>query len=266
MRLAITRYSVGAMQSTLTRSEASSSSRCAGSNRSSWSSAVAPRIHGAMNTFRADFDQPRRGRAPDEIAGPRVEPVLGLEPLAGQVALAVDDARRLAGGAAGERDQARVVRLELGGRGRLGVEQRLVGDGQDRARRGARARSSASVALVGDDQLRLRGRDPLREVLGPELLVARERNRADPEARDHRQHPLGAVADHGHHDVAAFDAVGGERAREARAAVGDLGEAPLAPAAVAGELDQRRAVAARRRRRRLARNSSRRPVCQDRVR
>ncbi len=57
-RLAITRYSVGAMHSTLTSSEASTSSRCAGSNRSSCRSAAAPRSHGAMNTFRADFDQP----------------------------------------------------------------------------------------------------------------------------------------------------------------------------------------------------------------
>ena len=51
-----------------------------------------------------------RGRAPDEVAGARVEPVLGLHALAGQVALGVEDRLRLAGRAARERDQARVVR------------------------------------------------------------------------------------------------------------------------------------------------------------
>jgi len=57
-RFAITRYSVGAMQSTFTRSRSSSSMRSSGSKRASCRSAVAPRSHGAMNTFRADFDHP----------------------------------------------------------------------------------------------------------------------------------------------------------------------------------------------------------------
>jgi hypothetical protein len=57
-RLAIMRYSVGAMHSTLTRSAARTSSRSAGSKRASCSSAAAPRSHGAMNALRADFDQP----------------------------------------------------------------------------------------------------------------------------------------------------------------------------------------------------------------
>ena len=71
-RLAITRYSVGAMQSTSTRSRAISSSRSCGSKRASCRSAAAPRSQGAMNALRADFDQPaaavhhtsRRVRAP----------------------------------------------------------------------------------------------------------------------------------------------------------------------------------------------------------
>ena len=76
MRLAITRYSVGAMQSTATRSRSISSSRSAGSKRASWSSAVAPRSQGAMNELRADFDQPLAavhhasspGRAPNQCS------------------------------------------------------------------------------------------------------------------------------------------------------------------------------------------------------
>ena len=54
----MTRYSVGAMQSTFTRSSESSATRSAGSKRASCSSAHAPRSQGAMKTLRADFDQP----------------------------------------------------------------------------------------------------------------------------------------------------------------------------------------------------------------
>ena len=53
-----TRYSVGAMQSTPTRSRSTISRRSAGSKRPSCSSAGAPRSHGAMNTLRADLLQP----------------------------------------------------------------------------------------------------------------------------------------------------------------------------------------------------------------
>ena len=58
VRFAITRYSVGAMHSTFTRSRSSSSTRSLASKRASCSSAAAPLSHGAMNTLRADFDQP----------------------------------------------------------------------------------------------------------------------------------------------------------------------------------------------------------------
>ena len=58
MRLAIVRYSVGAMQSTFTRSRSTVRTRSSGSKRTSWSSAVAPRTQGAMNALRADFDHP----------------------------------------------------------------------------------------------------------------------------------------------------------------------------------------------------------------
>ena len=57
-RLAITRYSVGAMHSTSTLLGGEHLEPLAGSKRASCSSAAAPRSHGAMNTLRADFDQP----------------------------------------------------------------------------------------------------------------------------------------------------------------------------------------------------------------
>ena len=84
------------------------------------------------------------GGAPREVAVARAEPVLGLDALAGQVALAVADRLRLARGARGEGDQRRVVGREVGGGGRRRVVERLVGDRQQRAgrsrRRGRRRR------------------------------------------------------------------------------------------------------------------------------
>ena len=108
-RLASIRYSVGAWQSTLTPSASAKSSRSAGSKRPSWMTAAAPVSQGARKTLRADFDQPGRRRAPGQLALARAEPVLGLRPLAEQVAVGVDDAARLAGGAGGEDDQRRVL-------------------------------------------------------------------------------------------------------------------------------------------------------------
>ena len=72
----------------------------------------------------------RRRRAPDQVAGAGVEPVPRLQHLPGQVALAVEDRLRLARGAGRERDQARVVGLELGVRRRGAVvERRPTGPG-----------------------------------------------------------------------------------------------------------------------------------------
>ncbi len=76
MRLAIARYSVGAMQSTSTCSRSISSSRSAGSKRASCSRAAAPISQGATKTLRADFDQPLAavhqqrspGRAPNQCS------------------------------------------------------------------------------------------------------------------------------------------------------------------------------------------------------
>ena len=58
MRRASIRYSVGAMQRTLTPSASARSSRSAGSKRPSWMTAAAPVSQGARKTLRADFDQP----------------------------------------------------------------------------------------------------------------------------------------------------------------------------------------------------------------
>ena len=95
-RLAITRYSVGAMQSTSTCSRSISSSRSCGSKRASCSSAAAPRSQGAMNALRADFDQPAAAVHQTSWPGCGREPVLGLQLLAGEVALAVQHGLRLA--------------------------------------------------------------------------------------------------------------------------------------------------------------------------
>ncbi len=86
-----------------------------------------------MNTLRADFDQPLAAVHQTSSPGPGAEPVLGLQALAVEVALAVDDRLRLAGGAAREGDQARDPRAaQLGGRRRLRR-------GEQRARRARRA-------------------------------------------------------------------------------------------------------------------------------
>ena len=55
-----------------------------------------------------------RRRAPDELALPGPEPVLGLGPLAGQVALGVQRPARLAGRPRGEDDQGAVVGPQVG--------------------------------------------------------------------------------------------------------------------------------------------------------
>ena len=102
-----------------------------------------------MKALRVDFAQPGAAvhQASSPVAG--AEPVLGLQPLAGQVALRVDDAARLAGGAGGEDDRRRVVGGEVLDRGRrlLGavlVEDRAPGrPGPCRGCRRAARRGSA---------------------------------------------------------------------------------------------------------------------------
>ena len=53
-----------------------------------------------MNALRADFDQPAAAVHQTSWPASRGEPVLGLQALAGEVALAVQDGLRLAAGAA----------------------------------------------------------------------------------------------------------------------------------------------------------------------
>ena len=121
---------------------------------------------------------PAAGRgAPDQLAGAGAEPVLGLDLLAGQVALHVDHRLGLAGGAGSEHDQARVLGRELRRRGgRRGV-QALVGDGQHAGSAGPARLELGAVALVGQDQGRLGHREAQPQVAGAQLLVAGQRRR-----------------------------------------------------------------------------------------
>ncbi len=99
-----------------------------------------------------------------------------------------------------------------------------------------------SVTLVGDDQLRVGSLQPQTQVLGPQLFVARQHDGADPEAGDHRQHPLGPVADQRHDHVTAFCTASLEGRRQPGRAVCELAEGPFAAVALARELDQRAAA------------------------
>ena len=100
-------------------------------------------------------------------------------------------------------------------------------------------RELAGVALVSDDQRGLRDVEALAQVLGPQLFVAGQGHGADAKAGDHRQHPVRAVADQRHDDVATRHAAGHERPRQPGRCVGDLPEGPLAPGAVTIDLHER---------------------------
>jgi hypothetical protein len=104
---------------------------------------------------------------------------------------------------------------------------------------GERQLQLCPVARVGDDQLRLGDGQAQAQIFRPQLLGARQNDRADPETGAHRENPLRAVADQRHHDVARADPARAQRPRQRGAAGGDLGERPLAPRAVPRELDQR---------------------------
>ena len=139
------------------------------------------------------------GRAPDELVRLRRQPVLGLEALAGQVALAVQDRLRLTGRAARERDQARIGGVQVRrrrGSVRCVIErhpQRVAGPAGEQVR----------VAAVGDDQARLGHLQAQVQILGAQLLGARQHDVALAEAREHRDRPLRAVSDQGEDDVAS---------------------------------------------------------------
>ena len=118
VRLASIRYSVGAWQRTLTPSASARSSRSAGSKRPVVDDRRGAGQPGGEEDVAGRLRPARRGRAPDQLARARAEPVLGLRPLAGQVAVGVDDAARLAGRAGGEDDQRRVLGVHRLDRGR----------------------------------------------------------------------------------------------------------------------------------------------------
>ena len=106
-----------------------------------------------MNALRADLDQPDAAVHQTSSPGRGVEPALGLELLAGEVALTVKHSLRLAGGAGRERDQARVLRRQLGGSGRAAGGQ-LVERAPERRSGPAGAGERGGVALVADDERR----------------------------------------------------------------------------------------------------------------
>jgi hypothetical protein len=145
--------------------------------------------------------------------------VLGLQPLAEQVTLPVQDGARRSRRTAGEGDQAGVGRGQLdAGRGIRGVQRRVGGEQHGAGRAGGLQHRAA--ALVGEDGRRRGHRDPVGQVRRAQLLVARQRHRADAEAGQHRLHPLDPVADQQQHDVAAADADALQGAGKPRAAFG----------------------------------------------
>ena len=170
----------------------------------------------------------RRRGAPHELAGTGVEPVLGLRPLAGQVALPVEHGLGLARGAGRERDQARVVRCEL-------RRRRSVAGGPfaprapDRRPVPAGLAQHAGVALVGHDDPRSHGLEARSQVLRAQLLGAGQHDVALVEAGDHGEHPFGLVPEQREHHIAAPEfalrQVRGERPRRVR----DLTHRPFPP-------------------------------------
>jgi len=181
----------------------------------------------------------RGGRAPHAVAGARVEPVLGLQPLAGEVAGAVDDGLRLARRAAGEDQQGRVVGRDVDAwRERLAGERR-VGQQQGGAVEPG-AGDLAGVLLGGQHDGGPDEPCAQREVAAAALRHARQRDGAEPERRHQGRDPLRPVAHDGHHDRSAADAERGQPRGQAGRRVLDLAEGDRAPLALAGDRQQRR--------------------------
>ena len=175
----------------------------------------------------------RRGRTPDQLAGARGEPVLGLGALPVQVAVGVDDAPRLAGRAGGEDDQRRVLGahlLDRGGRllGAVLVEHR--GDILQRHRRYA-VRQLGEQLRFADAERRRRGAHPQLEVVAAQLRAAGQGDRAHAPAGEQRQRPLDPVAEQRHHHVAAPHPARREGAGEPGRASDQLTEVPVPPLA-----------------------------------
>jgi hypothetical protein len=167
---------------------------------------VAPASQGAMNVFR-----------------------VGLQPLAQEIALRIDDPLRVAARPGGEDDRRGVVGGEVGDarRGFLGlVLIEDLGDVREVHRRHA-AGQLAEQLLLPDAELRLCSPDSHLEILASQLRVARHRHGSHPEAGQHGQHPLDPAPDQGHDGVAALNPAGRHRAREPGAPGDQLAEMPL---------------------------------------
>ncbi len=197
-----------------------------------------------MKALRVDFDQPGAAvhQASSPVAGP--DPVLGLQALAGQVALWVEHALGVTAGTGREDDHGRVLRVEIGdvGGGLLGaVLVERIGDLGHRHRRDS-AGQLAEQLLLADAELRVRRLDPDLEVLPAQLGVAGHCDGAHPKAGEHREHPFDPAADQRHHGIAALDAERRHGARETGAAGDQLAVVPLAPSAerVDGDDPERR--------------------------
>ena len=196
-----------------------------------------------MNALRADFDQP--GAAVHQTSSPArassQRSAWSRWPY--EVTLTVQYSLRLTGGAGRERDQARVLGRELGRRGRRARGgssshgHQSVGPLQPAPESAAALRSSQTTSAGRGDL------QPVPQVVRAQLLGAREHDVALAEARDHRQDPLGPVAEQREHDVAAARAERVELVRRAVAACArDLAHRPLAAAAVAADRDERAAL------------------------
>ena len=165
--------------------------------------------------------------------------MLGLGALTAQVAVGVDDAAWLAGGAGGEDDQRRVLgahRLDcrrsllwpvlVQGRGDLvqGHRRRLVGQ-------------LAEHLVGGDAERRLGGVRALLEVAAAQLRAAGQGDGAHPPAGEQRQRPLDPVAEQRHHDVTALHSPRRKGPGEPGRAGDQFAEVPVAPVSLGIDSD-----------------------------
>jgi hypothetical protein len=165
-----------------------------------------------------------------------------LKLLAAEKALGVENPARRCRRARGKHDQGGVGGSQLGGLGGGFLRTLLVQHLVDVRRRHRRhpAGKLGQVLVLSDRQPRVCRGDPVGEIGAAQLRVARQRDRADPEAGQHREHPLGAVSDQGQDDVPAPDPARRQRPGEASGAGAELAEVPDAAPAVAVDRDERR--------------------------
>ena len=180
------------MHSRSTRSRARISSRSTGIEaRGRAGAPPRPAATAATKASRADFDQPAGGGAPHEVAGAHVEPVAGLQHLAGEVALAVQRRPRLA------RRGPRRTRSGTGrrrrGRRRAGSERPAAcahGRGHGRPGPAGGAQQRRGLRSIGDRRAAGRRRaGAARRSAARSRVGARQDDEAEPEGRDHRENP-----------------------------------------------------------------------------